>query len=112
MSTTKSSSGIRLSSKTRCCFDDMLMKMLLYWMNSSLLFLAGEQVTNFDDDVVIWHSMRPWTLKSDQCDDHSILMFDESPTTTQTCSHANLFIKKIQFYEEDGPSILTRKLSV
>ncbi|GKA81362.1 hypothetical protein Tco_0788054 [Tanacetum coccineum] len=87
MSTTKRSSGFRPTSKTR---------MLAYNAHENgvvldeeqLLFLAGEHVTNFDDDVDDLALNVDHVFEADQCDafDSDV---DEAPTT-QTMFMVNL----------------------
>ncbi|GKB68135.1 hypothetical protein Tco_0929547 [Tanacetum coccineum] len=66
-----------------------------------LLFLAGEHVTNFDDDVDDLALNVDHVFETDQCDafDSDV---DEAPTT-QTMYHANLHLeKKIQSTMKPG----------
>ncbi|GKB30723.1 retrovirus-related pol polyprotein from transposon TNT 1-94 [Tanacetum coccineum] len=66
-----------------------------------LLFLAGEQVTNFDDDVDDLTLNVDHVFKADQCDafDSDV---DEAPTT-QTMFMVNLSAED-PIYDEAGPS--------
>ncbi|GJY89770.1 hypothetical protein Tco_0504966 [Tanacetum coccineum] len=86
MSTTKASSGFRLLQR-----QDVLMNAHengVVLDEEQLLFLAGEQVTNFDDDVDDLALNVDHVFEADQCDafDSDV---DEGPTT-QTMFMANL----------------------